>query len=61
MTMYQPCDAVPSHAQSRGDISVFVVYIMRRGEVGCRHEHDDYDPSYIRKFHIMLARDSCIV
>ena len=34
--------------------------IMRRGDVGCPHEHDDYDPSYIRELHIMLVRDSCI-
>ena len=27
--------------------------------VGCPHEHDGYDPSYIREFH-MLVRDSCI-
>ena len=26
MTMYQPCDVVPSHSQSRGDTSVFVEY-----------------------------------
>ena len=32
MTMYQPCDVVPSYAQSRGDISVFVVY---NEEGGC--------------------------
>ena len=29
------------------------------GFVGCRHEHDDYDPSYIRELH-MLVWDSCI-
>ena len=34
--------------------------IMRRGNVGCPHEHDGYDPSYIREFHIMLVRDPCI-
>ena len=30
--------------------------------VGCPREHDGYDPSYIREFHIniMLVRDSCI-
>ena len=27
--------------------------------VDCLHEHDGYDPSYIREFH-MLVRDSCI-
>ena len=32
---------------------------MRRGDVGCPHEHDGYDPSYISEFHIVLVRDSC--
>ena len=27
--------------------------------VGCPHEYDGYDPSYIRELHI-LVRDSCI-
>ena len=59
MTMYQPCDVVPCHAQSRGDTSVFVVCIMTSGDVGCPHEHDDYDPSNIRELH-MLVRGSYI-
>ena len=44
--------------KARG-ISVCSPCIMRRGDVGCPHEHDGYDPSYIREFH-MLVRDSCI-
>ena len=28
--------------------------------VGCPHEHDDYDPSYIREFHTVSVRDSYI-
>ena len=26
MTMYQPCDVVPSHAQSRGHTGIFAMY-----------------------------------
>ena len=59
MTMYQPCDVVHCHAQTREDISMCSSCIMRRGDVGCPHEHDRYDPSYIREFH-MLVKDSCI-
>ena len=33
---------------------------VQNGYVGCPHEHDGYDPSDIREFHIMLVRDSCI-
>ena len=58
MTMYQLCDFVPSHALSRGDICVFVMY-NEGGGVGCPHEHDGYDTSCIMEFHT-LVRDSCI-
>ena len=58
MTMHQPCDVVHSHPQSRGILVCSC--ITRRGDVGCPHEHGGYDPSYIREFHIMLVRDSCI-
>ena len=34
--------------------------IMRRGDVGCPHDHDGYDASFIREFHIMLVRGSCM-
>ena len=33
---------------------------MRREDVGCPHEQDGYDPSYVRGFH-MLVKDSCII
>ena len=46
MTIYPPCDVVACYAQSRGGISsiiMFVMYsLMRRGHVGCPHEHDGY-------------------
>ena len=42
-----------------GGILVSSSCIMRRGEVGSRHEHDDDDSSYIREFH-MLVRYSCL-
>ena len=31
ITIYQPCDVVPCHTQSRADISVFAVYNEERG------------------------------
>ena len=43
------------HAQSRGDISVFVVCNEGRN-VDCPHELDGYDPSYIREVHIYVGK-----
>ena len=50
------CDVVPKRASCPTQL------VRGSGNyvcVGCSHEHDGYDPSFMREFH-MLVRDSCI-
>ena len=60
MTMYRPCDVVPCHAQSRGDISVLFMYDEEGGMLVVLINMTVMIHHFIRELHIMLVRDSCI-